>query len=498
MQPTSIQVCHLTDVDGTNEGDQPASRRIPPELISEIVKQAFRPGLVLNRKERLDFMQYRRVSRLWRETPLSDQSFWRGLVMPFQDPTRLPRVEALEAWFDRGGKDAPLVIVADESSIATLDRPALTIIQYVIAFGGPNRIWKEVRLPLVERRFTDDTNCGLADYIDAYLFQSITAAIDSEFRGLATYSKWHMLETLKLTGDLMPFTFCSADSDSDQAFSKLLPGLRNLTLFWAWHNSQTVFIFHTGVTSLTVHLSYPYYGSGVQLFGQFPNVKELTINPFPLVCSNAILAEGWDDDEDDDESLVPFITAPNLRHMSFKHFPLAPPAGDVCEDQVAFIAHKFLSPSPDKRPLESLSLEGKGLSVSTSGRLLAKAETIKKLFVLDDWWDWYVSKFPTVELPVSVEAIYHPMFDASVCTEILIPFFSRKCKVVKEEIEHGTGDVGVSEGHCQGTLLWLVFDKGPDFSTAYCDEQQLLMDLGEIYADSEAKTLGSFALDAYP
>ncbi|TFK26864.1 hypothetical protein FA15DRAFT_702447 [Coprinopsis marcescibilis] len=99
-------------------------------------------------------------------------------------------------------------------------------------------------------------------------------------------------------GTSCPSLFDSADSDSDQAFSKLLPGLKNLTLFWAWQNSQSVFIFHSGVTSLTVHLSYPYYDSGVQLLGHFPNVREWTINRFPPVRSNAILVEGWDDDDE--------------------------------------------------------------------------------------------------------------------------------------------------------------------------------------------------------
>ncbi|TFK26870.1 hypothetical protein FA15DRAFT_702450 [Coprinopsis marcescibilis] len=101
---------------------------------------------------------------------------------------------------------------------------------------------------------------------------------------------------------------------------------------------------------------------------------------------------------------------------------------------------------------------GKWPSASQGGELYVDDD--------DDWWDWYVFKFPAVELPYSVEAIYHPTFNASVCAEILIPSFSRESGVIEEETENNTGDVGGSEGHCQGTLLWL------------CKDQQLLMELG--------------------
>ncbi|KAH6908960.1 hypothetical protein BKA70DRAFT_1400432 [Coprinopsis sp. MPI-PUGE-AT-0042] len=104
------------------EGTLSPLRRVPAEVVATILAFALQtPGGLLGHSERRQFLQYRRVSKLWRATALSTPSLWRGVSVAFEDfaevlhpwheeyvdiRQRFP--ECLTSWFSLAGRGSPL------------------------------------------------------------------------------------------------------------------------------------------------------------------------------------------------------------------------------------------------------------------------------------------------------------------------------------------------------------------------------------------------------
>lgn len=115
------------------EGAASPLRRVPAEVIARILSFALHtPTGLLALPQRQEFLQYRRVSNLWRATAFSTPSLWRGIRVASEDFSNYQRrrarsdevfmlrlEECLSSWFSLAGRSAPLQL--DVSYIAGME-----------------------------------------------------------------------------------------------------------------------------------------------------------------------------------------------------------------------------------------------------------------------------------------------------------------------------------------------------------------------------------------
>ncbi|TFK26855.1 hypothetical protein FA15DRAFT_754704 [Coprinopsis marcescibilis] len=408
-------------------------RRVPPEIIVQIITKSLPPDCVLDHEGRLDFMRYRCVCSLWRNLLFSTPTFWRGLKIPYSDSQMFVDLETLTRWFHRGGPSAPLTIVPDGPVSYPLS-PVAEIIAENIPFINTHGVWKEVGLPipLMSQSFQSESY-----YATGTALRLLRAVTDGQSKC------WESLRVLHMSVHIPPnvyFTKWPFRTDG-RGFASVFPRLEQLNI--VWDNKTPVSIFHPSLTDLRLAL---HPGASTQcvldVIFQFPRLTHLALlNASP----GKIYTDPYEGSPEVTalDSLVRPVQLQYLRRLeltvnasfvlAFTHYLQTPvldtvhlacgDAGTATPDVAPLVAFLHRCPS-----VVAMVFEEDGVALECVGAVIRASTSLRQLYITG--WR-FLSEFRTNEeyqaakgdLPQMLCAIYHPKLSRwDVSTEI-IPFF---------------------------------------------------------------------------
>ncbi|TFK26882.1 hypothetical protein FA15DRAFT_667001 [Coprinopsis marcescibilis] len=244
-------------------------RKLPFELIAEILKASFRTG-DMDGPERLALMKLRAICRMWRQVILMTPWFWRALVLDFGPNFDRPlptSATTISDWFQRAGKDAPLKLIVDHSTSAMSMR---TLLFHDLALlVAENRRWITLKLPLKP--------------FDSRYIQTLQKVVSNPSL------PWQYLTTLRipifLGGLAQRWPF---DDPKAPSFETCLPRLQTLELDLRvasiFQTIPTPQLFHPTTTKLVLSLTCDLGGFLAEVLKQLPELTslDLIINPDKL------------------------------------------------------------------------------------------------------------------------------------------------------------------------------------------------------------------------
>ncbi|TFK18027.1 hypothetical protein FA15DRAFT_698232 [Coprinopsis marcescibilis] len=200
-------------------------RRIPAELIVEIVKACFPPDLVLGPQDRVNFKRFRCVCSRWRAALLSSPELWQGLAFPIAGPesellAQPPvLVDTVLRWYDRAG-NIPLTLCVLESEGRMGSMGSRSISRYIYQHlcrvveataEMPQRHWKRIELPMYDPYFVMPT------------LKTLTSLAKTDL------APWANIQTLRMSV-MLTYVNHWPFSQQRRSFSSALPSLEALEI----------------------------------------------------------------------------------------------------------------------------------------------------------------------------------------------------------------------------------------------------------------------------